>query len=60
LPYTGNGFTGGNNGKLGVPEWKSPYNTLNDGAELYEVFSDGTEILRARFSLAQNKFISIP
>lgn len=60
LPFTGNGFTGGNNGKLGTPEWKSPFNTPTDGAELYELFSDGTEILQARFSSAQNKFIPIP
>jgi hypothetical protein len=60
LPYSGNGFTGGNSGRLGVPEWKSPYNTPQDGAELWEVFSDGSEILRARFSTVQNKFITIP
>ena len=59
LPYTGNGFTGGNNGRLCVPEWKSPYNTPQDGAELWEVFSDGSEILRARFLATQNKFIPI-
>ncbi|MFN7911688.1 MAG: hypothetical protein ACK5QC_07665 [Bacteroidota bacterium] len=59
LPYTGNGFTGGNNGRLGVPEWKSPYNTPNEGAELWEVFSDGSEILKAKFSSIQNKFIPI-
>lgn len=60
IPYTGNGFTGGNNGRIGVPEWKSPPNTPIDGAELWEVFSDGSEILRARFSDVQNKFIPIP
>ena len=60
FPYTGNGFTGGNNGKLGVPEWKTPYNTPVDGAELWEVTSDGTETLKAVFNLNQNKFISVP
>jgi len=59
-PYTGNGFTGGNNGKLGVPEWKTPYNTPTDGAELWEVASDGSETLRAVFNAAQNKFIAVP
>ena len=59
LPYTGSGFTGGNKGKLGVPEWETPYNTPDDGAELWEVFSDGREILRAKFSTTQNKFIEI-
>jgi hypothetical protein len=59
LPYTGNGFTGGNNGRLGVPEWKSPYNTPNDGAELWEVFSNGDEVLKAKFSTTLNKFILV-
>ncbi|MBS1638037.1 MAG: hypothetical protein JST26_19140 [Bacteroidetes bacterium] len=59
LPFTGNGFTGGNNGTLGVPEWKSNYLTPQDGAELWEVFSDGSEKLRATFSSAQNKFIPV-
>jgi len=60
LPYTGNGFTGGNNGKLGVPEWKSPLNTPTEGSELWEVFSDGTEVLKGKFSIVQNKFIPVP
>ena len=60
LPYTGNGFTGGFKGRLGVPEWKSLYKTPNNGAELWEVFSNGTEVLRARFSTIKNKFIPIP
>lgn len=60
LPFTGNGFTGGDNGQLGVPEWNSPYYTPIEGAELYEVLTDGTEILRARFSSTQNQFIAVP
>lgn len=60
LPYTGNGFTGGTNGKLGAPEWKSPLERPMDGAELYEVFADGREVLRAVFSGDQNKFIPKP
>ncbi|CAM1367288.1 conserved exported hypothetical protein [Tenacibaculum litoreum] len=59
-PYTGNGFTGGNNGRLGVPEWKTPYNTPNEGAELWEVSSDGTETLRAVFNSKENRFIELP
>jgi len=35
------------------------YAELYDGAELYEVFSDGREILKAIFSENENKFISI-
>jgi len=30
------------------------------GAELWEVFSDGSEILRAKFSALDNKFIPVP
>jgi hypothetical protein len=60
MPFTGHGFTSAENGLLGVPEWKSDYLTPNEGAELWEVFSDGTEILRATFSTAQNKFIPVP
>jgi len=43
-PYTGHGFTSGKQGRIGVPEFKFRnefYAELNDGAELYEVFSDG-------------------
>ena len=32
---------------------------LNDGAELYEVFSDGREVLKAIFSNKENKFIPV-
>ncbi|MBN2750868.1 MAG: hypothetical protein JXR57_15365 [Bacteroidales bacterium] len=58
-PFTGHGFTSGNNGRLAVPEWKSGYNTPDDGAELWEVYSNGTEVLRAVFSKVENKFISV-
>jgi hypothetical protein len=59
LPFTGHGFTSAENGLLGVPEWKSDYLTPNEGAEIYEVFSDGREILRATFSSSLNRFISV-
>jgi hypothetical protein len=59
LPYTGHGFTSGMNGRLGAPEWISPYLTPDDGAELWEVFSNGREVLRGRFSKMQNKFITV-
>ena len=58
-PFTGHGFTSANNGRLTVPEWKSDYYTPDDGAELWEVHSDGSEILRAIFSKDENKFIPI-
>jgi len=60
MPFTGHGFTSGKNGLLGVPEWKSAYVIPKDGAELWEVFSDGSEFLRAKFSALDNKFIPVP
>lgn len=59
-PFTGHGFTAANNGRLAVPEWKKDnWFDLQDGAELWDVASDGTETLRAIFSKAQNKFIPV-
>lgn len=59
-PYTAHGFTSGNNGRLGVPEWyvgKGKYATIEDGSELWEVYSNGQEVLRAVFK--NNKFQAI-
>ena len=59
-PYTAHGFTSGNNGRLGVPEWyvgKGKYATIEDGSELWEVYSNGQEVLRAVFK--DNKFHAI-
>ena len=61
-PFTAHGFTSGKQGRIGAPEFKFRnqfYAELNDGAELYEVFSDGREVLKAIFSEKENKFISI-
>lgn len=49
-PYTAHGFTSGNNGRLGVPEWHAgvkKYVAIEEGAELWEVHSNGQEVLRA-------------
>ena len=59
-PFTVHGFTSGNNGRLGVPEWyvgKGKYATIEDGSELWEVYSNGQEVLRAVFK--DNKFHAI-
>ena len=59
-PYTAHGFTSGNNGRLGVPEWhvgKGKYAIIEDGAELWEVYSNGQEVLKAVFM--NNKFHTI-
>jgi len=49
-PLLAHGFTSGNNGRLGVLEWKLvKYAEFSKGAEIWEVFNDGTEKLRAIF-----------
>ena len=59
-PFTGHGFTAANNGRLSIPEWKmDKWFDMQDGAELWEVTSDGTETLKAIFSKSQNKFIPV-
>ncbi len=59
-PFTNHGTTAGTNGQLGVPELKMDVNAdLQDGAEFWEVFSDGSEVLRAKYSASENRFIPI-
>jgi len=59
FPFTNHGFTSGNNGRIGAPEWKlDGYNNyFEDGAELWEVYNDGSEVLRAVFSKSKDRFI---
>ncbi|SFZ97122.1 Fibronectin type III domain-containing protein [Chryseobacterium limigenitum] len=58
-PFTNHGFTSGNHGRLGAPEWKlNGYNNyFDDGAELWEVYNDGSEVLRAVYSKSKNRFV---
>ena len=57
-PFTAHGFTSGNNERLGVPEWNFIKEVeFEDGAEVWEVFNDGTEILKAVYE--NNKFNKI-
>jgi hypothetical protein len=59
-PFTGHGFTSGDNGTLGVPEWRIEYPnalTLKDGAEMYIVNSTGVEELIGIYSEVEKKFI---
>jgi hypothetical protein len=47
-PFTANGFTSGKMGRIGVPEWKfNGFKDIDEGAELWEIYSDGKEVLRA-------------
>ena len=57
-PFTSTGITSGRNGRLGAPELNLPQKIrFNDGDEIWEIFNDGTEILRAVYE--DNKFIVI-
>jgi len=59
-PFTAHGFTAGKNGRLGAPEWHIESRIYpDDGAELWEVFSDGTEELKAIFDGDLQKFVPV-
>ena len=61
-PFTGNGFTSGKNGTLGMPEWKADYGEnldLLNGAEMYIIKSDGTEKLIGIYDDSVMKFKEI-
>lgn len=60
MPFTGHGFTSGNNGRLGVPELQMSSFASIERGELWEVFSDGQEILRATFDRNLGKFVPTP
>ncbi len=58
-PFTGNGFTKATNGQI-IPEYKCiDYLDVEDGAQLFEISKDGTEILRAVYSEIRGKFIPV-
>ncbi len=59
-PFTAHGFTSGKEGRLGVPEWhpgKGVNMELDKDAELWEVFSDGREILRGIYDTELKRFV---
>jgi hypothetical protein len=59
-PLLAHGFTSGNNGRLGIPEWNLLRRVkFNEGDEIWEVSNDGKEILRAIYSKEDKKFIII-
>lgn len=52
------GFTAGNNDRLGSPEWFFPdFVIMDDGAQIFEIFSDGSEKLRAVYCIKEDRFI---
>ena len=57
-PFTAHGFTAGSNGRIGVPEWHFQSRIdFQDGTEIWEIFNDGTEELRAIYR--SGKFVII-
>ena len=59
-PFGGVGFTTGTNGRWGSPEWVMPeFTVLDDGAQLFEIFQDGTEVLKAVYRAEAGQFISV-
>lgn len=57
-PFTAHGFTSGSNGRLGVPEWHFQSKIdIQEGTEIWEIFNDGTEELRAIYR--SGKFVII-
>lgn len=57
-PFTAHGFTSSNNGRLGVPEWYSQSRIdIQEGIEIWEIFNDGTEEVRAIYR--SGKFVII-
>ena len=57
-PFTAHGFTSGSNGRLGVPEWHFQSRIdIQEGTEIWEIFNDGTEELRAIYR--SGKFVII-
>ena len=58
LPFTAHCFTSSNNGRLGVPEWHSQSRIdIQEGTEIWEIFNDGTEEVRA--ICRSGKFVKI-
>jgi hypothetical protein len=59
-PFGGAGFTTGTNGRWGSPEWVMPeFTVLDDGAQLFELFQDGTEVLKAIYRAEAGNFVAV-
>ena len=57
-PFGGTGFTTGCNGRFGTPEWVLPdFAVMDDGAQIFEVFKDGSEKLRAVYRVEADRFV---
>lgn len=60
LPFTGNGFAGGAETDLIIPEWRFTFPAMiTDGAELYIADRNGGQILWSVFNSRENRFIRL-
>jgi hypothetical protein len=59
MPFTGHGFTSGSNGRLGAPEWQMAAFAIIEKGEIWEVYSNGQEILRAIYDKNLGKFVPV-
>lgn len=57
-PFTGNGFTSATNGQI-IPEFYSDGLTINNGAQMIEITSEGKEILKAVYDAKQGLFVLV-
>lgn len=59
-PFGGVGFTTGTSGYWGSPEWVMPeFTVLKDGAQIFEIFQDKTETLKAVYSTEKGQFVAV-
>ena len=59
-PFGGAGFTTGTNGRWGSPEWvMNEFTVPDDGAQLFEIQEDGTEILRGVYTAEAGQFVPV-
>lgn len=57
-PFTGNGFTSATNGQV-IPEFYSDGLSINNGAQMIEITSEGKEILKAVYDEDLKKFVPV-
>ena len=57
-PFTGNGFTSATNGQI-IPEFYSDGLSINNGAQMIEITSEGEEILKAVYDEDLKKFVPV-
>ena len=57
-PFTAQGFTSGNNGRLSVPEWYLQSRIdIQEGTEIWKITHDGKQTLYAVFEIKTFKIV---